>query len=411
MKTTPRSNRIHISIIGRRNVGKSSLLNAIVGQDLATVSEIPGTTTDPVYKSIEILPLGPCVLIDTAGLDDTGILGQLRIQKTQNILLKSDLVLIVVTADLGWTDFEDEVIKEIKKLSIPFWIVLNKIDLNQAPKFYKDLKKKHPETVAVSSKTKEGIKVLKEKITTSKLDDWQKETIVSDLLVSQDLVMLVTPIDESMPKNRLILPQVQVLRELLDIDCDVLVTKETELKKTLNKLNVQPKLVITDSQVFKTVAEQIPEEIPLTSFSILFARFKGDIEVFVRGCKVVSRFKPGDRIFIAEACTHHSQKNDIGRVKIPKWLQMKVGGNLIFDFGAGGEFPEDCSPYKLIVHCGACMINRRQTLRHIYQAQSQNVPITNYGVLIAYLHGILPRVLEPLKNCNDLIKNNENINS
>ena len=258
--------------------------------------------------------------------------------------------------------------------------------------------------MAVSSKIKEGIKDLIEKIATSKLDDWQKDTIISDLLLPQDLVMLVTPIDESMPKNRLILPQVQVLRELLDIDCDVLVTKETELKNTLNKLNVQPKLVITDSQVFKTVSEQIPEEIPLTSFSILFARLKGDIEEFVNSCKVIPSLKLDDRIFIAEACTHHSQKDDIGRVKIPKWLQLEVGGKLIFDVGAGGEFPEDCSPYKLIVHCGACMINRRQTMRHIYQAQSQNVPITNYGVLIAYLHGILPRVLEPLKNCNDRLK-------
>ena len=396
MRSTPRSNRIHISIFGRRNVGKSSLINAITGQETALVSRHPGTTTDPVYKSMEILPLGPCVIIDTAGLDDEGELGDLRIKKTRKVLNKSDVALLVVGTDSGWSEFEESLIMEITALGIPCLVVVNKSDLDQKKEVFNTISAKKLSVISVSSTTLEGIHELKEKLVEIGPDDWQRETIVGDLVSANDLVMLVIPIDDAMPKNRLILPEVQMLRELLDHDCDVLVTKETDLAGALKKVSIPPKLVITDSQVFEMVSMQIPEDIPLTSFSILYARYKGDLKTLVNGVLAVETLMPGDRIYMAEACTHHPQEDDIARVKIPCWLEKKIGGKLKFHVGAGGEFPDDCSPYKLIVHCGACMINRRQALHNIYKATAQGVPITNYGVLIAYLKGILPRVLKPL---------------
>ncbi|MFZ0389016.1 MAG: [FeFe] hydrogenase H-cluster maturation GTPase HydF [Calditrichia bacterium] len=396
MKSTPRSNRIHIGIFGRRNAGKSQLVNAVTGQDIALVSDVPGTTTDPVYKSIEILPLGPCVMIDTAGLDDVGSLGALRVKKTREVLDKTDLALLVVSAETGWSDFERQLIYEINLLKIPYLVVLNKIDKGGYRPVLAQIESEQQPVLKVSAVTGQGIHELKEKFIEMEPGDWQQASIVGDLVGPQDTVVMVIPIDDAMPKNRLILPEVQVLRELLDNNCHVLVTKDMDLPQALEKLTAPPTLVISDSQVFQSVSLMVPEEIPLTSFSILFARYKGDIEAFLEGVKAVNDLEPGDRVLIAEACTHHAQKEDIGRVKIPHWLNERAGGELQYDVHAGGTFPEDLSRYKLIVHCGACMINRRQTLRHVFRARTAQVPITNYGILIAYLKGILPRVVAPL---------------
>ncbi|MEW6546015.1 MAG: [FeFe] hydrogenase H-cluster maturation GTPase HydF [Bacillota bacterium] len=396
---TPRGERLHIAIFGRRNAGKSSLINALTGQNIALVSEVPGTTTDPVYKSMEILPLGPVVIIDTAGIDDVGALGELRVRRTQDVMRRTDLALVVVDPAAGAGEYEEGIISRLRAGGIAILGVLNKTDLlahGEADRVAGELSARLGVTfVPVSSLTRDGIERLKMEIVRSAPGDWAAPTIVGDLLNPGDLVVLVVPIDLAAPKGRLILPQVQTLRDILDHDSCGAIVKERELRHLLGVLGQKPRLVITDSQVFAKVSADTPRDVWLTSFSILFARYKGDLPTLVRGARAIDRLQPGDRILIAEACTHHPVADDIGRVKIPRWLRQRVGGELRVDVKSGLDFPEDLGQYKLIVHCGGCMINRREMLYRIMQAQQAGVPIVNYGVAIAYLHGILERVLEP----------------
>jgi [FeFe] hydrogenase H-cluster maturation GTPase HydF len=387
---TPRGNRLHIAIFGRRNAGKSSLINALTNQDIALVSDIAGTTTDPVYKSMEILPIGPVVIIDTAGIDDEGIIGELRIKKTKEVLNKTDLALIVTDNKVGIGHFEEELLQAIKEKAIPVVIVINKIDIHQSEV---QINRNLP-IVRVSALTELGIEQLKQAI----IENAPKETevpLVGDLIEREDMVVLVTPIDSSAPKGRMILPQVQVIRDILDNDGLMTVCKETELKEALESLKKPPKLVITDSQVFAQVSKIVPQDIPLTSFSILFARYKGDLKELVEGARAIKNLRPGDNVLIAEGCTHHRQDDDIGRAKIPKWLEKEAGGKLNFEWVSGNGFQENLSKYKLIVHCGACMQNRREMMSRINMAKSFNVPIVNYGVFISYVTKISDRVLQP----------------
>ncbi len=398
LHVTPRSERLHIAIFGRRNVGKSSLINAITGQNIATVSSVKGTTTDPVYKAMEILPIGPVVLIDTAGLDDHGELGKLRIKKTLDVLNKTDVAIVMIDAAEGVTGFEEDIVNAIQDKKIPIVGAVNKIDKtrvsNEELMEYKH-QLKIP-CIPVSTLIGAGIEELKAALIAAVKVEKKRKKIVSDLLSPGDMVVLVVPIDESAPKGRLILPQQQVIRELLD-DCIVaVVTREYSLSKTLKALTQKPQLIITDSQVFKQVAQEVPEDIPLTSFSILFARYKGDIDELVKGAYAIDKLKDGDRVLIAEACTHHKQDEDIGRVKIPRWIRETTGKDINFEFVSGGDFPEDICQYALIVHCGACMLNPRAMEHRIQRAVSSKVPMVNYGVLIAYLQGILKRALKPL---------------
>ncbi|XMB66862.1 [FeFe] hydrogenase H-cluster maturation GTPase HydF [Mycoplasmatota bacterium zrk1] len=393
MKNTPRSNRFHIAIFGKRNSGKSSLINALTNQDIAIVSDVLGTTADPVFKTIEILPLGPCVLIDTAGLDDVGILGELRVSKSLSVLNKADIAIIVVDASTGIDRFDEEIIRKVKDKGLPGIIVAHKTDLaNEIRVHSVDFK-----VVNVSSKTKEGIEKLKKELGKIAATE-DKFEIVGDLIDPSDVVVLVTPIDSAAPKGRIILPQQQVLRDILDNDGIGLVTKEFELEKTLESLKNKPKMVITDSQAFGMVSKIVPEDIPLTSFSILFARHKGDLEELVRGAKSIDSLKDDDKVLIAEGCTHHRQADDIGTVKIPRWLTKSTGKSIIFDYYSGHGFPENIKDYQLIVHCGACMLNRKEVLHRINQAKEKEIPIVNYGVLIAYVHGIFERALDLFPN-------------
>ncbi|QVK20601.1 [FeFe] hydrogenase H-cluster maturation GTPase HydF [Mycoplasmatota bacterium] len=393
MKNTPRSNRFHIAIFGKRNSGKSSLINALTNQDIAIVSDVLGTTADPVFKTIEILPLGPCVLIDTAGLDDVGILGELRVSKSLSVLNKADIAIIVVDASTGIDRFDEEIIRKVKDKGLPGIIVAHKTDLaNEIRVHSVDFK-----VVNVSSKTKEGIEKLKKELGKIAATE-DKFEIVGDLIDPSDVVVLVTPIDSAAPKGRIILPQQQVLRDILDSDGIGLVTKEFELEKTLESLKNKPKMVITDSQAFGMVSKIVPEDIPLTSFSILFARHKGDLEELVRGAKSIDSLKDDDKVLIAEGCTHHRQADDIGTVKIPRWLTKSTGKSIIFDYYSGHGFPENIKDYQLIVHCGACMLNRKEVLHRINQAKEKEIPIVNYGVLIAYVHGIFERALDLFPN-------------
>ncbi len=397
LNATPRSNRVHIALFGKRNAGKSSIINAITNQDIAIVSDVKGTTTDPVYKSMEILPIGPCVIIDTAGLDDIGNLGELRIKKTMEVLNKTDIAIFAIDATTGISDDDRIIIGKIKEKKIPLIVVLNKTDLLEVTKeeiinFTKELK---TIVIAISALKKQGIKELKKKIINLLPDDEDKFRIVGDLVNPGDFVVLVTPIDKAAPKGRLILPQQQTIRDILESDAIAIVTKEYELKETLENISKKPKLVITDSQAFLKVAADTPKDILMTSFSILFARYKGDLEQLVRGAKEIEKLKDGDKILVSEGCTHHRQADDIGRVKIPRWIRQISGKKLDFEFSSGNSFPDDVEKYSLIVHCGGCMLNRRGMLYRINNAKSLGVPIVNYGVLIAYVQGILPRALEP----------------
>jgi len=409
MQDTPKGSRLHISLFGRRNVGKSSLINALTNQDIALVSEIAGTTTDPVYKAMEILPLGPVMLIDTAGLDDEGTLGELRVKKSLEVLEKTDVALLITDATLLDSilgEYERKVLLLCKERSIPVVLVVNKVDLlddGQRSNLSSDNLNPTPNgdtasvpTFFVSSVTKEGILSLKQHLSKVKPTDWLAPAIVGDLLTPGDLVILVTPIDMAAPQGRLILPQVQTIRDILDHDCLTLVCKEYELKKALDSLKSPPKLVVTDSQAFLKVSADLPADVALTSFSILMARYKGDLLSLANGAKVIESLVPGDRILIAEACTHHQQPDDIGKIKIPRWLRQMVGGELKIDFSNGSRYPDHLDDYKLIVHCGGCMLNRKEMLHRINQAKNRNIPIVNYGVLIAAVHGILPRALKPL---------------
>ncbi|HHY95274.1 MAG TPA: [FeFe] hydrogenase H-cluster maturation GTPase HydF [Firmicutes bacterium] len=405
---TPRSERLHIAIFGRRNAGKSSLINALTNQDIALVSDVPGTTTDPVYKAMEILPLGPVVIIDTAGIDDVGSLGELRVQRTLSVMRRTDLALLVVDAtaraDTQVSDgqalaYEQGIVEQLRARQTPALGVLNKIDL-VPPEQVRELQERlsrhlNVPFLAVSSLTRDGVDALKMEIVRLAPADWAAPSIVGDLLNPGDVAVLVVPIDLAAPKGRLILPQVQTLRDILDHDACGVIVKERELRYMLDSLARRPRIVITDSQVFAKVSADTPRDVWLTSFSILFARYKGDLPELVRGAKAIDDLEPGDRVLIAEACTHHPVADDIGRVKIPRWLRQRVGGELEAEVRSGLDFPPDLQRYRLIVHCGGCMINRREMLYRIMQARQAGIPIVNYGVAIAYLHGILPRVLEP----------------
>ncbi|MGI1691836.1 [FeFe] hydrogenase H-cluster maturation GTPase HydF [Thermoanaerobacter uzonensis] len=396
MNTTPTSSRLHIAIFGRRNAGKSSLINALTNQEVALVSDVAGTTTDPVSKAMEILPIGPVVIIDTAGLDDTGELGELRVKKTYEVLNRTDLAILVIDGTIGLSEFEENILKVIRDKNIPVVGVINKKDLSQ---YSEEDKRKWEEKlklelIEVSALKKHGIEALKMILIKKAPYDDRELSIVGDLIKPGDFVVLVVPIDKAAPKGRLILPQQQTIRDILDNDAMAIVTKEHELKETLQNIGKKPSLVITDSQAFLKVSADTPKDIPLTSFSILFARYKGDLEELIRGVKAIKKLKPGDKVLIAEGCTHHRQSDDIGKVKIPRWIRQIVGGDIQFDWSSGITFPDNLEEYSLIVHCGACMLNRREMMYRISYAKSKNVPIVNYGVLIAYVQGLMPRAIE-----------------
>ena len=400
MNKTPKGERVHIAIFGRRNVGKSSLINALTGQEVAIVSDVKGTTTDPVFKAMELLPLGPVMLIDTPGLDDEGALGELRIQRTRDVLNTTDIALLVLEAEAGFGACEQEILSLIRAKNIPTLAVFNKTDWH--PPSEDALRQVADATqnaaFAVSSVTGEGVNALKSALARIVPDDADKFRLVGDLLASADLVVLVTPIDSAAPKGRLILPQQQTIRDILETGAIAVVTKETELRETFATLTRKPRLVVTDSQAFAKVAAETPRDVPLTSFSILFARYKGDLAELVRGAHAAESLKDGDRVLVAEGCTHHRQTDDIGTVKIPRWLQQRTGKQLVFEHSSGIGYPRDLSQYALIVHCGACMLNRREMHARIRMAQAAGVPVVNYGVLIAAIQGILERCLEPFGN-------------
>lgn len=396
LNATPRGQRLHIALFGRRNAGKSSLINAITNQEVAIVSGIPGTTTDPVAKAMELLPLGPVMIIDTAGLDDTGELGALRVQKTLEVLNKTDLALLVVDPGRGIGEYERDVVNRAREQKVPVLGVINKIDLYPEAVNRPWQQELDVPFVAVSALTRRGINELKMAVVKAAPRDWALPTIVGDLIEPGDLVVLVIPIDKAAPRGRLILPQQQVIRDVLENDAVAVMVKERELKYALASMAVKPKLVVTDASAYLKAVADTPPDVLFTSFSILFARYKGDLPTLVAGARAVKDLKPGDKILIAEACTHHPIQDDIGRVKIPRWLRQAVGGELLFDVASGGStLPENLREYKLIVHCGACMLNRREMLYRIMQAQEAGVPIVNYGVLMAHIHGVLKRALSP----------------
>ncbi|HDM77850.1 MAG TPA: [FeFe] hydrogenase H-cluster maturation GTPase HydF [Deltaproteobacteria bacterium] len=398
MQVAPKGLRLHIAIFGRRNVGKSSILNALTRQNVSIVSDTPGTTTDPVEKAMELLPIGPVLFIDTAGLDDMGALGELRVKKTYKVFERADIIILVTEAN-KWGEYEEKIMEESKKRDIPLLVVLNKIDLfspnGEVKKRLEEGKIPHVETCALSSSWETTAKIKNELIKLLPPDWITPPPLIADLIEPSDLVVLVIPIDKEAPKGRIILPQQQTLREILDKRASALVTNEKELANVINDLNRRPAIVVTDSQAFKEVFASVPPDIPVTSFSILFARSKGDLKELISGAKKIADLKPGDKVLIAEACTHHPIGDDIGRVKIPTWINQKVNGQINFDVYSGHDFPSNLKQYKLIIHCGACMLNRKETLSRIYRARSEGVPITNYGITIAYLHGKLERALEP----------------
>lgn len=398
LNQTPSANRTHIGIFGKRNAGKSSLINAITGQNYAIVSDVLGTTTDPVLKSMELLPLGPVVIIDTPGLDDEGTLGALRIQKAYQILNKTDIAVLVIDASFGVTKEDSEILKRIHEKEIPCVIVVNKSDICPNCNL-EDLPLPDSDSaILVSSKTGEHIHELKELLAQQASQDTIQKSIVADLLNPLDFVVLVVPIDSAAPKGRLILPQQQTIRDILEAKASAIVVQETELAETLNSLGKKPKMVITDSQVFKKVSAVTPDDILLTSFSILFARYKGNLKTLVDGASALDSLKNGDRILISEGCTHHRQCDDIGTVKLPNWIRSYTKKEIEFEFTSGTEFPLDLSSYKMIVHCGGCMLNEREMKYRLKCAEDAKIPITNYGTCIAYINGILNRSLEPVKD-------------
>ncbi|MCI8495173.1 MAG: [FeFe] hydrogenase H-cluster maturation GTPase HydF [Lachnospiraceae bacterium] len=393
LNKTPSADRIHIGFFGRRNAGKSSVVNAVTGQELAVVSQIKGTTTDPVWKAMELLPLGPVVVIDTPGIDDEGDLGALRVRKARQILNKTDVAVLIVDGTVGITAPEQELLDIFQEKQIPYVVAFNKEDL-------KDTKDSIPgfsvteNAIRISAKTGFQIEDLKEKIGQLTVRQEPERRIVGELLNPLDLVVLVTPIDQAAPKGRLILPQQQTIRDILDSDAVAVTVKEDQLKSTLEQLKKQPAMVITDSQVFGKVNEDVPKQVPLTSFSILFARYKGSLETVVQGAAAIETLQDGDKVLISEGCTHHRQCDDIGSVKIPRWLKEYTKKQLQIHLSSGTEFPEDLSDYQLIIHCGGCMLNEREMKYRLKCAQDQEVPITNYGIAIAYMQGILRRSVE-----------------
>ena len=400
LNDTPSADRIHIGFFGRRNAGKSSIVNAVTGQDLAVVSDVKGTTTDPVYKAMELLPMGPVMIIDTPGFDDEGGLGEMRVRKTKQILNRADIAVLVTDATVPLDSSEEQMLAMFREKKLPHLIVRNKCDLLESsprqtvPASPKDTREKQQEKFCFTSAlTGQGIHELKERMARLVRTDEEPKYIVGDLVQPRDVVILVVPIDSSAPKGRLILPQQQTIRDLLEADAAAMVVKETELQETLTKLKEPPAMVITDSQVFAKVAEDTPEDVPLTSFSILLARYKGFLEAAVHGAAAIDRLKPGDRVLISEGCTHHRQCEDIGTVKIPHWLQEHLGFPVQFETSSGRDFPENLSPYALVLHCGGCMLTERTMLYRMKCAQDQQIPFTNYGITIAYLQGILRRSL------------------
>ncbi len=403
MRNTPKGFRLHIGIFGRRNVGKSSLLNAMTRQNVSIVSDVAGTTTDPVEKPMELLPIGPVLFIDTAGIDDVGALGEMRVARTRQVFDRTDVGVIVVAAG-DWGEFEESILTELRGRQVPTIVVFNKSDLAKPPQVLADrLKADKVSTVhtiasagTAGSAASDGILDLREALIRNAPEDFiNAPAIIGDLVPAGELVVLVVPIDLEAPKGRLILPQVNAIRDVLDVDAYCMVVKERELRDALDRLKRPPALVVTDSQGFLKVAGDTPSDIPLTSFSILFARYKGDLSEFVRGAMAIERLRAGDRVLIAEACSHHPIGEDIGRVKIPRWIQQYVGGQIETTAVQGHDFPEDLSPYKLVVHCGGCMWNRREMLTRILRCRQAGVPIANYGMTIAYTLGIFERALSP----------------
>lgn len=428
LNAAPSSERVHIGIFGRRNAGKSSIINALTGQNLALVSDIKGTTTDPVLKAMELLPLGPVVMIDTPGLDDRGPLGSLRVQKAYQILNKTDIAILVVDGLAGMTKEDSHILEQINKKHIPCVVAMNKSDLISAPEARPSLGPDNMQEpaiclsrhssgmacgspfpsglpgiplgniISVSTATGENIQELKELIARQAPQEDESHRIVGDLVCPLDFVVLVVPIDKAAPKGRLILPQQQTIRDLLESSCVSIVVRESELAKALPKFGQKPALVITDSQVFAEVSACVPKDIPLTSFSILFARYKGNLEALAKGAKILDILEEGDNILIAEGCTHHRQCEDIGTVKLPLWLKKHTGIKLNYAFTSGTEFPADLSKYRLIIHCGGCTLNEREMKYRIKCAQDQGIPITNYGIAIAHMKGILERSLKIFPN-------------
>lgn len=389
LNDTPSGERIHIGFFGRRNAGKSSVVNAVTGQELSVVSDVKGTTTDPVRKAMELLPMGPVVIIDTAGLDDEGELGELRVKKTKQELNRTDVAVLVVDSSVGMNDTDKEILTLFKEKSIPYIIAYNKSDI--APHECTDANE-----IAVSALSGTNINELKERIAALSKTHGENRRIVGDMLSEGDIVVLVTPIDESAPKGRMILPQIQTLRDILDSDASVVFTKENQLSLTLEKLGTKPRMVITDSQVFGMVSRIVPEDIPLTSFSILMARYKGFLETAVRGAEAISALRDGDTVLISEGCTHHRQCGDIGSVKLPALLRKTTGVNINIALSSGREFPEDLSPYSLVIHCGSCMLTEKEVDFRRKSAIGQGMPFTNYGIAIAHMNGILKRSIAPL---------------
>lgn len=392
LNDTPSANRIHIGFFGCRNAGKSSVVNAITGQELAVVSDVLGTTTDPVQKAMELLPLGPVMIIDTPGFDDVGELGEKRIQKTKQILNRTDIAVLVVDAKKGFTATDKQLLALIQEKELPYLIIYNKSDLLEK------IPKEEEHSIYISALEKIGIQECKEKLAHQIPTEDMTLQIVGDLLCPGDLAVLVIPIDSAAPKGRLILPQQQVIRDILEAGAAAVTVRNTELAKTLQKLEGKVRMVITDSQAFEEVAAIVPKEIPLTSFSILMARFKGYLETAVKGIQAVDSLKDGDRILISEGCTHHRQCEDIGTVKLPNWLLKYTGKDLKFEWSSGREFKEDLSPYAIVIHCGGCMLNEREVKYRMKCAVDQGIPFTNYGIAIAYMKGILQRSIEPIPN-------------
>ncbi|MCX4308213.1 MAG: [FeFe] hydrogenase H-cluster maturation GTPase HydF [Acetatifactor sp.] len=423
MNDTPAGERVHIGFFGRRNAGKSSLLNAVTGQELAVVSEVCGTTTDPVYKSMELLPLGPVMLIDTPGFDDEGTLGQQRVKKTKQVLAKTDVAVLVVDGFAGMTACDEELVSLFKEREIPFIIAYNKSDITEGRQVKPDTGRdgadlrapresvagepvprqqgsargedSKTDVIYVSAKTGEGVCELKEKLARM-FPDREKRRLVADLIKPMDVVVLVVPIDSAAPKGRLILPQQQAIRDLLEAGAIPVAVRETQLGEALLKLSGKPALVITDSQVFEEAAAVLPEDIPLTSFSILMARYKGFLKMAVEGVQAIDSLKNGDRVLIAEGCTHHRQCDDIGTVKIPRFLKKYTGKEIVVETSSGTGFPEDLTSYALVIHCGGCMLNEREVVRRMRFAKRQGVPVTNYGIAIAQMKGILARSIAPV---------------
>lgn len=406
MNNTPASERVHIGIFGIRNAGKSSLMNAVTNQDLSVVSEQKGTTTDPVSKAMELLPLGPVVFVDTPGLDDEGELGRIRTKKSRDIFRRTDIVLMVFDGNIPPIELEHMFLKEVHEKNLPLLLAVNKCErLTKQEK--KTWREHFPNELLlfVSAVTGEGIQELKERLASLKPKEDAKR-LIGDLLKEGEIAVLVVPIDSAAPKGRLILPQQQTIRDLLETGAIPVVTRETELRQTLSKLAQKPRVVITDSQAFQTVAKDTPKDIYLTSFSILMARYKGDLEWQTEGAKTLDALQDGDKILIAEGCTHHRQCEDIGTVKIPKWIETYTGKKLEYVFTSGGHFPDDLAGYALVVHCGGCTLNEKEMKYRIHKAQGQKVPITNYGVLISYMNGILERSLEIFQDGEAVPKGN-----